>query len=479
MSRPRIEFLSTEEIEAIHNASLRVLEGTGIKVMSKRALDILNSAGAKVDYEKNHAFIPKELIEEALKRAPKVIKFCARNPKNDFILDKEGLPHFTTDGYAPFILDFETGERRRSTTEDLARWSRIADYLSNVHLLWASVTTGDVPPPMQKIMDAVTCLANSEKHFEGEALSVKEARYQIEIAAIIAGGEEELKNRPIISAVQCPIAPLTFEKGSVEAVIEFAQAGIPVAPLPMPLMGETGPATLAGTLVVSNAENLASLVISEFASPRAPVLYSTAAGGIDIRTGSAAEGAPEYGLIQMASAQLARYYDLPSLICGGCSDSKAVDVQAGFERAMTLTTSILTGADIITGLGGLNSASTMSPELLVIDNEIVDAIFRMARGCEINDDTLAVGVIDKVGPGGHFLGQRHTLEHYKTETWLPGLSDRNNWDTWVKKGAKPLDKVAKERVRDILTTHKPQPLPEETEQKICQILKKAETELLG
>ena len=477
MSKPSLSLLSEEEMGSIHNASLEVLENTGIKVMSKKALDILREAGANVDYEKNHATIPGNLVEEAVKRAPKTIKYCARNPKYDFVLNKKET-HFTTDGYAPFIRDFETGERRRSTKEDLASWVRIADYLDNVHVVWASVCPSDVPAPMQKIMETITCLSNSEKPFQGEALSAREAQYEIEIAAAIVGGKEELRKRPIISAMQCPIAPLAFEKGSIEAVIEFAKAGIPVAPPAMPLMAETGPATVAGTLVVSNAENLASLVISEFASPGAPVVYSTAAGGIDVKTGSAAEGAPEYGIVQMASAQLACFYNLPSLVCGGCSDSKLPDVQAGFERAMTLTTSILTGADIITGLGGLNSASTMSPELLVIDNEIIDAILRIARGFEVNDDTLAVDVIRKVGPGGHFLGQRHTLEHYRMETWIPKISDRRDFETWMKKGSKSMDKVAKEKVKEILATHKPEPIPEGVQREISQILRRAEAEFL-
>jgi len=477
MAKPSLSFLSEGEVEAIHNASLEVLESTGIRVMSRQALGILKEAGAEVDYGKNHAAIPPNLVEEALRRAPKTIKYCARDPKYDFALDGKE-PHFTTDGYAPFIRDFETGERRRSTKEDLADWVRIADYLNNVHVVWASVTPSDIPGPMQKVMETITCLSNAGKHFEGEALSAREARYEIEIAAAIVGGKEELRKRPIISAVQCPIAPLAFEEGSVEAVIEFARAGIPVAPLPMPLMGETGPATVAGTLVVSNAENLASLVISEFASPGAPVVYSTAAGGIDVKSGGAAEGAPEYGIIQMASAQLARYHNLPSLICGGCSDSKLPDVQAGYERAMTLTTSILTGADIITGLGGLNSANAMSPELLVIDNEIIEAILRIARGFEVNDDTLAVDIIRKVGPGGHFLAQRHTLEHYRMETWIPKISDKGNFETWLKMGSRPMNEVAKEKISEILATHKPEPIPEDVQKEIGEIVKRAEAELL-
>ncbi len=477
MSKAQVSLLSQDEVEAIHNASLEVLEGTGIKVGSKKALDILKGAGAKVDSGKKHVAIPRSLVEVALKRAPKTIRYCARNPKYDFVLNKRE-PHFATDGGPSFITDWETGERRTSTGEDLARWVRVADYLDNVHLIWPSVTVGDAPVPMQGLAEVIIALRNTEKHIEDEASSAREAQYEIEIAAAIVGGREELKKRPIISATQCPIAPLTFEAGSIEAVIEFARAGIPVVCITMPLMGETGPATVAGTLVVNNAEDLASLVISEFASSGAPVVYSSAAGGIDFKTGSATVGTPEYSLVQTGCAQLARYYGLPSNICGGDCDSKALDVQCGFERAMTFTTSILTGADIITGLGGLNAANLMCPELLVIDNEIIGAILRIGRGFEVNDDTLAVDVINKVGPGGHFLGERHTLEHYKAETWAPEISDRESFGTWQKMGSRTMDKVAREKVKQILATHKPEPISEGAEKEISRILNRAEAELL-
>jgi len=476
VSKAQVSLLSQDEVEAIHNASLEVLEGTGIKVGSEKALDILKEAGAKVDSGKKHVAIPRSLVEEALRRAPKTIRFCARSPRYDVVLDKRE-PRFTTDGGPPFITDWETGERRTSTNEDMARWVRVADYLGNVHIVWGSVTAGDVPAPMQEIVGTITSLNNTEKHVAVQAFNAREAQYEIEIAAAIVGGREELKKRPIISATQCPIAPLTFEAGSIEAVIEFARAGIPVVCITMPLMGETGPATVAGTLVVNNAENLASLVISEFASSGAPVVYSSAAGGIDFKTGSATVGTPEYSLVQTGCAQLARYYGLPSNICGGDCDSKALDVQCGFERAMTLTTSILTGADIITGLGGLNAANLMSPELLVIDNEIIGAILRIGRGFEVNDDTLAVDVINRVGPGGHFLGERHTLEHYKAETWIPEISDRESFGTWQKMGSRTMDKVAGEKIKQILATHKPEPISEGAEKEISRILNRAEAEL--
>ncbi len=476
MSKPEISFLSRNEIEAIHKASLQVLESTGIKVMSDKALDVLKGAGAKVDYEKNHATIPQSLVEEALRRAPKTIKYCARNPKYDFVLNKQET-HFCATGGPPFIMDEETGERRYSTSEDLARCSVIADYLDHVDLIWPLGAGGDVPAPIRYIVDMYTGLRNSEKHFEGDSTSAKEAQYQIEIAAAIVGGREELRKRPIFSMVICIISPLRYDKGMTEASIELGKAGIPVVIFPMPAAGETGPATLAGTMVVNNAEFLGGLVMQEFASSGAPVVYAAGVGTVDFRTGS---GIPSPGgsLMHLGLNQLAHYYNLPSEIgITGGTVSKLLDTQAGYEKARTIITHLLTTPDIALGLGGLERARIISPEALVIDNEIIDYALRFAQGFEVNDETLAVDVIHKVGPGGIFLGEKHTLKHFR-ERWMSRLSDIDSFETWEKKGSKSIDKMAHEKVKEILATHKPEPIPEDVEKEISGILQRAEAELV-
>jgi len=476
MSKPRISFLSESEIKAIHDASLRVLEKTGIKVMSKPALDILKKAGAKVDYETGHVSIPRNVVEEALKMAPRTVKYCARNPKYDFVLNKQE-PHFCAEGGPPFMLDWETGKRRYSTSEDIARCARIADYLDHVDLIWPLGAGNDVPAPVRYIVDMCTSLRNCEKHFEGDATTGKEAQYQIEIAAAIVGGREELRERPIFSHVICTLAPLCYDKGMTEASIELARAGIPVAVMPMPTAGGTGPATLAGTMVVNNAEFLGGLVIQEFASPGAPVVYAAAVGTIDFKTGSNTLS-PEESLMHLALNQVAHYYDLPSEIgIVGDTTSKVLDTQAGYERAMTILTHILTTPDIALGMGALEGARITSAEALVIDNEIIDYALRFVEGFEVNDDTLAVDIIDKVGPGGIFLGEKHTVQHFR-ERWMSRLSDISSYETWEKQGSRSIDEVARGKVREILATHKVTPLPEDVEKEIGHILKRAEAELL-
>ena len=475
MSKPKTSFLSKREVEAIHNASLQVLENTGIRVMSEQALNILKKAGAKVDYGKNHATIPNNLVEEALKMAPKTITYGARNPKYDFVLNKQE-PHFCADGDPPFILDWETGERRYSTAEDVAHCAVIADYLDHVQLTWVMLAPTDAPAPIQDLVAICACLRNTEKHVEDEALNARCAQYQIEIATAIVGDTKRLRERPIISAVQCPFSPLTYDKGITEGAIELGRAGIPVVLYPLPLSGATGPATPAGTMVVANADFLGGLVIQELANPGAPVVYSVGAGTMNFKTGEGS-WSPESPLMELGLGQLARYYDLPDERPIFYGASKLLARQASHHTVSSFITQMLTEPvpDIILGLGGLGG--TTSPEAMVIDNEIVDYVLRFTRGFEVNDATLAVDVIHKVGPGGNFLGEKHTLEHFR-ERWMSRI-DIGSLATWEKKGIESIGKLANQKVKEILATHKPEPLPEDVDREISRILKRAEAELLN
>jgi trimethylamine--corrinoid protein Co-methyltransferase len=474
MSKPRTTFLAREEIEAIHNASLQVLEKTGIKVMSEIALDILKKAGAKVDYGTNHVTLPRQLVAEALKMAPKTITYGARNPRYDFVLNKQG-PHFSADGDPPFILDWETGQRRYSTAEDVANCAVIADYLDHVQFTWVMLTPTEVPGPMQDLVGLYTCLRNTEKHVGDEALNARSAQYQIEIATAIVGDSKRLREKPIYSAAQCPFSPLTYDKGITEGAIELGKAGIPVVLWPLPLSGATGPATPAGTMVVANADVLGGLVIQELANPGAPVVYCAAAGTVNFHTGESGTS-PESPLMQLGLGQLANYYGLPDQREVFYGASKLLSRQSSHHRVEALLThmSIEPIPDIVLGLGGLGG--TTSPEAMVIDNEIVDYALRFAQGIEVNEETLAVDVIDKAGPGGHFLGEKHTLKHFR-ERWMPRL-DVDSLETWEKKGVKSLGELAHEKVKEILATHKPTPLPEDVDREISRILKRAEAELL-
>lgn len=475
MGRPTINFLSDSEIEAIHDASLRVLEKTGIKVMSNEALEILKRAGAKVKGESGHVTIPRNLVKEALEMAPKTVKLCARNPKYDLELNKQKT-HFCADGGPPFMLDIETGERRYSTSGDIARCAIVADYLDHVDLIWPLGAGSDVPAPMRYIVDMYTSLKNCQKHFQGDATTGKEAQYQIEIAAAIAGGRDELRKRPIFSHVVCTLSPLSYDKGMTEASIELARAGIPVAIYPMPTIGGSSPATLAGAMVVNNAEFLGGLVIQELTSPGAPVIYAADVGSFDFKTGSGIIS-PESNLLTLGLNQVANYYHLPSEVEVSCTLSKTLDAQAGFEKAVGLISHLMATPDIALGLGSLEGARVTSAEALVLDNEIVDYALKFIEGLEVNEVTMAVDIIEKVGPGGTFLGQKHTVENFR-ERWMARLSDISSFEAWEQQGSRSIGEVARAKVKEILAMHQVTPLPENVEEEIGHILKKAEAELL-
>ena len=474
MSKPRISFLSEDELNTIHNASLEVLENTGIRVTDEAVLDILKKTGAGVDYVKKHVTIPRGLVEEALRRAPKTTTYAARNPEYDVVLNKQKA-HFWAEGGAPFIVDRETGERRYSRLEDSAQWAVLADYLDHFHFLWPVGQATNVPSGMRGIVGMCTALRNTEKHVGVGASSAQAAQYQIEIAAAIVGGREQLRKRPIISANVCPISPLSYEDEMTDAIIEYAKAGLPILMWPMPLMGETSPATLSGTMVINNAEVLGGLTALEFASPGVPVVYTAGVGTVDFKTGSGIIS-PEGTLMNLALAQLAYHYDLPMQVGSSGSASKTLDLQAGYDDAISLLAHMLIVPDMVMGFGSLDSALTSSMEALVIDNEIIDYALRYTQGFEVNDETLAVDVIDKVGPGGIFLGEKHTLQHFK-ERWPSRLSDIDSFEAWQKKGSKSIGEVAHEKVKEILATHKPEPIAEDVEKEIAQILKRATAEL--
>ena len=475
--KARLTWFSDDEMARIHEASLKVLANVGVRADSKKALDILKANGAKVNYDTKIAFISRDLVEEALKVMPKTVVYGARNPKYDYILDKRKA-HFTACGYdIPYIIDLETGERRRSRNEDLVRMVRIADYLDNYDEVWVEGASGDLPAPIQRITSFVTALRNTEKHISHEALDADEAKFMIEIATTIVGGRKELKKRPLFSVEQSVVSPLKLDEGPVEAAMEFGAAGIPILIVGMPIPGTTAPATITGTMLIANTEWLAQLVVLQLANPGAPVIYAQIPCGGNYSTGAVIES-PESLLFRVGVADMAhRYYDVPCMGYGANTSAKLLDIQAGNEKGQSLLVGALVASDVLPGGGELDDALCYSLEAMVIDNEIAGEVFRFVENFEVNDDTLALDVIREVGPGGHFLGQQHTLEHYK-DMWRTTISDKRTFASWKESGAKPLDNVAAEKVREILATHTPQPIPEDVDKEVSRIYEKAKSGLL-
>jgi len=482
--RALLTSLSDHELDQVHKASLQILKETGIKVTSEKVRGLLAENGAEISGD--IVKIPSSLVAEALSRAPQEMILGAREPKCDLKIPADEFPFLSTSGFSPFVDDFRTGERRYSTSADLKDFAVISDYIDTVDFFWPIVIPGDVTPPLQELYSLAIAFENNRKHIQCSCVTEKTAKWQVRLATAIAGGEEELKKRPLFSTINCTVAPLVFEKDSSEAMVVLAKAGIPPAPMSMVLAATTGPATMAGTLALGNAEELAALVIIECANPGAPMIYCAEIAPADMKTGEINYGAPEYPLLCAGGAQLARFYKLPKYVAD-ISPQKTPNNAAPPKRKKVNTSSIKRSLaavalhytprpDIFASFGGLDQAMSASLDQLVLDAEVYEHARAYLRRFEVNDDTLALDIIHKVGPGGHFLGEKHTLEHFKKEIWSRSMDDTFILDP-MSKGS--FSERAKTKVREILSTHKAPPIKEAVPKEMGQILKDAEKDILG
>jgi trimethylamine--corrinoid protein Co-methyltransferase len=360
------------------------------------------------------------MVADALHSAPKNFKLCARDPQHDLTMPAHPYPYATTSGLAVFVTDFETGAYRPSTRRDIAAFARLGDALSP-DFLWTAITANDVPKLAHGPHEIWETLKNSRKHVQGVTVqSARDAQVQIELAALIAGGHEALKERPLISVISCPLAPLSFETGAIEAQVEFARAGIPICSMSMSIGGLSAPVTVAGMILNANAENLASLVITQAASTGAPHIYTSESAPMDMLTGNINYSAPEKALISFGLGQMARYYGLPCLVADtGFGD----DIKGGLEDVQFIANQFIGLAaytDIITGMGCIDDAKGISFEQLVIDAYMWDFFRDFLKEVEISEQMMGLEAIKAVGHGGDFLSSDHTLKYLR--------SDLTQWD---------------------------------------------------
>ncbi len=454
---PPLRPLSPAGLFRLHAASLRILERTGVVVGSASIRERLAAAGARVDGDRVR--LPASLVDAALAVAPRGYTLAARDPAWDLPLDG-AHGYLSVDGSAAEILDLETGERRSSTEADLAAVTRLADALPEIAFLWQGVEAGDRPIAVRPLHELRTQLANSGKHVQlMTAVTPLAARGAVEMARAVVGGADVLRARPILSTFQVSLSPLTFEGNALEAALVYADAGVPSGFVVMAIGCATAPATPAGVLVQTNAEVLAGVTIVETLAPGSPTFYGACSTTMDLRSGLVACGGPEDLLYQAAFAQLARHYRLPVSVGTFAPGAKTPDWQAGLENGLSGLVSLLAGADMLSGAGLLYAARVFALEEMVLDAEIFGLVRHLAAGLAIDDETLALEVIDEVGPGGNFLAEDHTIEHMRG-LWQPRLFDRGTWEDWEAGGRVTSADRARERARTLLASHEPLPLPE-------------------
>jgi trimethylamine--corrinoid protein Co-methyltransferase len=470
-----LKILSPEDVQRIHTTTLDVIESIGVRFPSPKALDIWEAHGATIDHDSMIVKVPGCVIEEALKQAPPVYTLAARNPARDLPLDGNHV-YVGTDGCGVQVIDIETGELRSSALQDVADIARVADCVEEVAFNWVPVSAQDCPPNTRGLHELCAVYQNSTKHAQTESIySELEARAAVEMAAVIAGGRDSLRERAVLSIVQCTLPPLGQHGGSIDAALIGAEAGLPVGFMTMSSCASTAPATMAGNLVVGNAEVISALALIELAHPGAPVFYAAAQTAMDLRTAAYTGGGPEDFLFGAATNALADFYDVPLWMGSFATGAKEPDWQAGIENSLSTFMACVAMSDMLGGVGLLYGSRIWSYEQMLMDCEIFSIVHKMMSGIVINDETLALDVIRAVGPGGHFLAQKHTREHMH-DLWLHRLMDRRPYEVWEEKrdGARHW---ARKRAQHILATHQPEALDPKLSNELQRIIATVEKDM--
>jgi trimethylamine--corrinoid protein Co-methyltransferase len=471
-----LQVLSDDDVQRIHQATLDLIETVGVRFPSERALDILHDHGASIDREKQIARIPGHVVEEAMSKAPAEYVLCARENRDlDLALDGRHA-YLAVDGTGIEVLDPYSGEKRVSTKQDVADSMRVADYMEEIALAWPPVSAQDCPAETRGLYELEAIWNNYTKHVQTETLvTVHEMKAAIKMAAAIAGGRDALRQRPLLSIMQCTISPLAQDGGSIDASLVAAEAGLPVAFMTMASCGFSGPASLAGNLVVGNAEVISALALMEMASPGCSVYYAAAQTAMDPRTGAYTGGGPEDYLFGAATNHLADFYHIPLSMGAFATGAKQPDWQAAFDNVFAGFMPVLTGSDLLQGAGMLYGSRIFSYEQLLLDCEIYSAMRAVANGIPVNAETLTLDVIKDVGVGGNFIAHKHTRQHVP-EFWQPRFIDRRPYSAWEADRKGPRE-WANEKARWILENHQPTPLDPKLSAELSRIITSVEREL--
>jgi len=475
---PRLSLLDEAELQRLHHATLDVLERTGVRYSSRKALAVVRDAGARVDEASMIARLPRDLVEEGVARAPRRVLLAARDGARDVVLDGRRT-WLTLDGTAATVLDHHTGERRPSTAIDVANATRVADALDEVGFVWPAVSAVEAAPTAEVLETLALLLANTGKHVQPEVQRVEEVPYVMDLLAAASDEGRWNPDRPIFSVVYCPVSPLQHEREMLDACLALAAERVPICVYSLALCGATAPATLAGGLVQTNAELLSAVVLFELVQPGLPVIYTADCGVLDMRSGVYACAGPEAALLNVALTELGHFYGLPVMATGLTSDAKDYSVVAGFEGEGSALASLLAGPDALCGAGLLDAAQVLYLPKLMIDAEIVRQGERLRRGLTLDDDHLALDLIERIGPGGQFLAARETRQALRTgEIYRPQLYDRLGYDAWRELGRSDVQRAC-DLVDEILATHQPKPLPAGADERFREIVAAASGQLAG
>lgn len=452
---PQFHLLSNKQVEQLHYAALEILERTGVVFECQEAVNILADAGAAVSHH-NRLKIPSYLVERSLRIAPKTITLFSREGEPAIVLNGQTGSHFGSLDDSPEILDPYTRKRRVCYVEDIASMVRLSDALPNIEWVFTASAHDTLPGAIADKVSLLQAVLNTSKPIACCSNDASSLREMIELCCMVAGGEKELREKPFLVGSSEPVSPLVQGKDAMEKSLLCAAKGIPNFVYSMPMAGATAPATFPGVLAIAAAEILSQLTVLQLKRPGARVIFGAMPNIMDMKTTIYPFGAPEFSLMLAALTELCHYYNLPMLGTAGATDASSIGSQMAAEVTYQILLSALSGADFVHDIGLMYHGRAISPELLVFGNEIIDMVRVLMGGMEIDAETLALDVIERVGPGSNFLRENHTLKHFR-KFWMPTIFDRSfisGEDT------KDCEKLLNQRTIKILETHQPKRLQE-------------------
>ena len=468
---PTLNFLSNQEVEAIHQATLRILSETGIVLTEPKSREILTSAGAKI--HETLVLLPPDLVEKCIAQAGKKTTIRGRGGTTKTLGD--GSLYFHNLGGAREIYDAASGTRRPATLDDVRQSTRLLDGLENCHTITPFFTPTEVPGGMMSLAMYRNALPHTVKPVQGPGVQfAAEVRYAVKMAEVIGPPAE------VLTLALSPVSPLTIPDHEALAIIEIARLGIAFAPLPCPTAGTTAPMSIAGAVAQQNAEVLAALVLAELARPGLPIIYCGRLAMMEPRTGLSVWGGVELGIASAATVQIGHRYGLPVNVYGFSTNAHSLEIQNGFERSLNAALPALAGADELSGIGEMEAGVMGSFAQMVADNEFAGSIYRIQKGIAADAEALAVEVVAAAMESTrNFLGQKHTMKYLKSgEVMLTKLADRNSWETWEAGGRLGLAERAQAEAGRILRERQVPPLEPAQERELDGIMTAAERELV-
>jgi trimethylamine--corrinoid protein Co-methyltransferase len=461
-----LRVLSDEECCRIHEETLKILYGTGVRIDTAKGRSYLKQAGAVVDENTHIVRIPNHLVEECIKQAPK--DFCLGSRRGDRRLSmNSGRCSIIMDGGAIYTFDAEAGVRRPATREDWYLATRLGGCLDDIDVYWSAIEGCWGHSPGDTVAYWKAIFQNFSKHVQDATITPEESRWMLEVLQVVFGSREEFKKTLPVSFILCPASPLIIEAEYTDAYLETLDWGIPVAVMTMPLYGLTSPASLISELILTNSETIAMLCLIQSAAPGTPFIYAAAPGIADMRSGRYGGGEVEHSLLGAAVTEIARMYRLPVEATVGGSDQNIPCIQAGYERALNYTLPIMSRPDLLVAPGLLGGATIFNPEQLMIDVEVIKRCKRLSQGIGSSKEKWLGEVIADLGQGGNYLSHRSTRNAARSgEVYYSKLGWHASYDQWVNSGEPDLLDEIRQKINELLSSKQPLPLPESAEREL-------------